>query len=443
MKRRGMRTLGLGLIVLMVASTGCHDFLEVEERTADLTSTVRHPRSSVEPPAGKTRPHYGPVWFPDGKNLICTHGRKGLYMVDAQGTTLTKISTWKRDEKSSPFPPEDVDEWSHSDHSPDVSPDGSRIVYATSQYVSGGYDSFSFLVRYKWARQFELETADPDGSNPVRLTFNAASEGAPAWSPDGKEIAFVRYYSSDEDDSREGIYVMAADGSSRRLLLDFSPVEPVVARKHVGIGPVWSPDGERLAYVLGERYMSKYGYSDRDVLFVLGPDGYGPINLFSTIDQRESWIGSSPVWSPNGEKLAFFERDSRGSNRLYTIRPDGTDLRELGDGFSMHRLTGLQWSPDGTKLLYGFGAGPKNVLARNIYVLNSDGSDPFPVTKGGYASWSPDGSLIAITPHSDSIIPDDIDFYVATANADGGDRRILVVQDESGGLVAANPAPSP
>jgi TolB protein len=73
-----------------------------------------------------------------------------------------------------------------------------------------------------------------DGSDPVKLTDNAARDNQPAWSPDGRRIAFT----SNRDGNQE-IYVMNADGSNE-IRLTNDPADDA--------HPSWSPDGRRIAF---------------------------------------------------------------------------------------------------------------------------------------------------------------------------------------------------
>src|SRR5207249_7370210 len=93
------------------------------------------------------------------------------------------------------------------------------------------------------------------GSAQTRLTNNATTDGAPAWSPDGQRIAFVSY--GDEE-----IYVMNADGSAVTRLTNNAGFDG---------GPAWSPDGQKLAFVT---------YRDgNEEIYVMSPDGSAQTRL--------------------------------------------------------------------------------------------------------------------------------------------------------------------
>ena len=169
--------------------------------------------------------------------------------------------------------------------SPDVSPDGSRLVYATSRHLTK-------FGRGEWpntfARNFEIETSRLDGSDRLRLTVSGPTytraplnlNVAPTWSPDGRRIAFVRLslIGSEAAAGRgvddAGIYTIAPDGTDARRIVAFAPqrLEPGAASswiKELSGGPVWSPDGRMLAFVVTDVVR------ERRMTRVLTPGGGG------------------------------------------------------------------------------------------------------------------------------------------------------------------------
>jgi Tol biopolymer transport system component len=230
------------------------------------------------------------------------------------------------------------------------SPDGTRIAF--DNFLEGDYG---------------IETADPDGSDIVRLT-DGVNDSWASWSPDGTKILFssTRYDPSigqcTPGDPHEfgcptDIYVMGADGSNVTRLTD-DPLPEFM--------PVWSPDGSRIAFV------------------------------------REA----DPV------PAAF--------TGIYTMNPDGSDVKRVSssDGGSDFWPS---WSPDGSRI--AFAAIRKEDWG--IWVVNADGSNEQPILGGaiGYVKnpvWSPDGSLIAFVgnPSIDDYSPDDA-LYVMRPDGTG------------------------
>ena len=153
-----------------------------------------------------------------------------------------------------------------------------------------------------------------DGSGVERLTYSgggsrARANAGPAWSPDGRKIAFT----SDRDGNSE-IYVVNADGSGVERLT-YSPVEafPLAGGGSLGAVaalPAWSPDGQKIAFASNR---------DGDVggIYAMNADGSGV--------ERLTYSGDlSPAWSPDGRKIAFAsQRD--GNLEIYVM-----EYRERG-----------------------------------------------------------------------------------------------------------------
>ena len=211
-----------------------------------------------------------------------------------------------------------------------------------------------------------LHTIDADGQHEVRLGINGDN---PAWSPDGKRIAFCRWHWTGAE-STPDIYVADADGSNERRLTTSDAYE---------CGPRWSPDGAQIVY---DRSVTG-GYE----IWMMDADG---------AHQRELTTGlldHSPDWSPDGKLIVFISL-RYGTRELFVVSPD--------DGSNASRLTFNNtseldpvWSPDGTRIAF-MGVWDNDW---EIAVMNADGSD---VTRLTYnpgddeaPAWSPDGARIA------------------------------------------------
>lgn len=125
----------------------------------------------------------------------------------------------------------------------------------------------AFIHRTGWREEtLEVYTMSSDGSGHRRLTRNRDAEASPAWSPDGRRIAFH---------SGTGLFVMNADGSSARRL----------TRNPEDHSPAWSPDGNCIAF----------GRGGRDI-YVIGVAGGAPRLL---INEKHAGSDRAPAWSSN------------------------------------------------------------------------------------------------------------------------------------------------
>ena len=221
---------------------------------------------------------------------------------------------------------------------------------------------------------------------PVNLTNNTHNDSGPVWSPDGTKIAFTSERIGGDD-----IYVMNADGTnpvrlSRRGVRNFGPAR-------------WSPDGTKIAFL-----SSPTGEND---IYVVNVDGTNLVQLTQS-DGSEG----SPAWSPDGTKIAFSSfRD--GDNEIYVMNADGTNPVRLTQ--SAGDDTSPAWSPDGTKIVF---VSARRTGAYEIYVMNADGTNLVRLTQsdghGESPAWSPDGTKIVFISYRRT---GDDEIYVV--NADG------------------------
>jgi Tol biopolymer transport system component len=257
-----------------------------------------------------------PAWSPDGRKIVF-EGRPccGVYVVNADGSGQRRLA--------------------RNGHAPAWSPDGRRIAFFSDNKIylmnadgsehraltrrqaeprdlvwSPDGRKFAFLQKRGCGPGcYDIYVVNSDGSGLRNLTAKLASLGPvfgphdPAWSPDGKKIAFVRLNASLGDP----IYVVNADGGGLRNLTP----KPVGA----SAAPAWSPDGRKLTFV-------SYRNGNSEV-YVMNANGSGQRSL-----TRNPAFDGDPAWSPDGRKIAFVSHrdDSYG---VYVMNADGSGQRKL------------------------------------------------------------------------------------------------------------------
>ena len=355
--RKAGRALVISMFVLLglllMGSSVCGG-LDGHHRNALMETAYRDP---------------APVWWNDGSRIAVAMPPEGMYVVDVQGS---EISTFP---PGAPVGACRVN-WPFS---PALSPDESRLVYAVA----------------KRDGRSEIMTAAIDGSDVRRLTRDKGVHVYPTWSPDGTRIAFM----SGSRNRFEDLHVMDADGSNTRKIAS--------TNSHAR-NPAWSPDGSRIAFV------------DRDesrtyIVYTVRPDGSDLIEIGNT--------QSDLAWSPDGSRIAFMRvivNKPKAADRmaLTVADPDGSNGRDLAswERGGSRWVTALSWSPDGSKIAYGFGY--------SFEIVSADGTDT-PVTVPGErgqdrrtppgVAWSPDGLTVAF--YSNRVL--------FTTAHDGSDRRVL------------------
>jgi dipeptidyl aminopeptidase/acylaminoacyl peptidase len=275
-------------------------------------------------------------------------------------------------------------------------------------YVWGGIDLSpdGTEVAFSWNKSgtFEIYSAPIERERIYQLTDAKERSVSPRWSPDAKQLAFLRDVGGNE---RLDIWLVDRDGESERNLTS----EPDVTHRDIE----WSPDGARIAYVANA-----------------GGKGFAVHVVDVATGQKRSltdgkYDDAQPRWSPDGKRLLFWSRreDVRTNSDLYVISADGGAPTKLetreADGESLDG----DWSSDGSRIAF-----TTNVRRRyEVAVATLDGDKVTrvePLTKSIFdetlPAWRPDGRAILYLHNEDAEVSVRRVFVVSHADHAVADR---------------------
>jgi Tol biopolymer transport system component len=249
-----------------------------------------------------------------------------------------------------------------------------------------------------------IYTMRSDGTQRRRLTGTGNwTDTNPAWSRDGKRIAFGRY-----DRSGWRVMVVTADGRS---------VRAVTGRRALAEAPTWSPDGRSLAFAGLPAKLPAHGSLAQQIYIVSIPTGH-----VRQLTPSSPFLGGTglPAWSRDGQRIAFSARLSLADNArtdLWTIRPNGSSMRRL-----VRSADAPAWSPDGRRLAFA--------REGDIYVLTLATHAVRRITRtprlgDGDPSWCSDGTHIAFSTMRRAADQAKDDMLITIASADGSGSRTI------------------
>jgi TolB protein len=240
---------------------------------------------------------------------------------------------------------------------PAFSPDGRLIAFAADLDSVAATRSRIYLMR-------------ADGSGVRQLTAGIQQDGNPAFSPDGKSIVFDR--TTTGFDHYVHIFVVKVDGSELRQLTHGSEIRDT--------DPTFAPNGKTIAFV-SER--ADDGTGDRYDIFSMRPNG---THLKLLIDGPLK--DEEPDFSPDGRSIAFTSNLHDGPN-VFVARADGRQVRQLTRGhggcYRGRCFLSPSWAPDGRQIAFLAQAGESSSLA----VMRPDGSGIKVIAEGSEGEEGP------------------------------------------------------
>jgi Tol biopolymer transport system component len=282
------------------------------------------------------------------------------------------------------------------DGQPAWSPDGRRLAFKTAQAGSN---------------QLAVINADGTGETLLTRTFRF-SEGQPAWSPDATKLLYRRTPENPLVQNGD-TWVLDVAGSAK------DPTQPVTQPVLLRTGderyPSYSPDGTQIAF-RGD--LDLVEPSGDEEIYVMNADGTNVRQLTSNGD-----FDSAPSWSPDGQRI-LFERAPAGTftpgteaqeKDIYVMRADGTHVRRLTDSPGLDE--GPEFSPDATKIAFSSARDGQ----QEIYVMDADGANARRLTDNPARDESPDWQTLPFDGRGHQACGDD-------SLASGGASSVLAMR---------------
>jgi TolB protein len=202
----------------------------------------------------------------------------------------------------------------------------SDIIY---QKLTGEPGAFNTRIAYVTLEElaharpvYKLQVADSDGFNPQTVVRSTEPLLSPAWSPDGKRLAYVSF-----EDKRSKVYIQNVADGRRELIAQFAGINSA---------PAWSPDGKRLALTL-----SRDGNAE---IYVMRLDTRELRRL-----THDPAIDTEAAWSPDGRDI-IFTSDRAGSPQIYRMSATGGPAERLT--FDDDYNARASYAPDGKSIVF-------------------------------------------------------------------------------------------
>jgi Tol biopolymer transport system component len=347
-----------------------------------------------------------------------------------------------------------------------LSPDGKVLAFSSREKEEQNKGKKNNI----FARKSYIYTIPVEGGTAKKLTDAMATQ--PAFSPDGKKIAYVKRYLSEPGKTQTDVWVMPASGGS--------PVQVSDCPSGRARSPVWSPDGKMIAFNLDwgdatskelwiipvaengkplappskielpletNHMIAGWTPDNKIGLHLMNPEHNAvytvPASGGKAVQVSPAGEPENPRWSPDGKRIYFRGvREGYGSN-ISSVPAGGGEVTIVpfcpDEGISESAPGGgNDISPDGKKLVFsGFIQVTKdNIISYevDIYTIPIEGGEPIKITKSPgqdrFPCWSPDGKSIAFIRYSDP--PKDKTFImnICMVPAEGGEVRQITSESD-------------
>jgi Tol biopolymer transport system component len=276
-------------------------------------------------PARRLGRGWTPAWSPDGRTIAFADdigpSAQTLFVMNADGGLRRRIPIAAGGERNV------------SNNVPAWSPDGTQLAFTRS--VIGPRTRTGWTV--------DVYVVNRDGKNLRRVTTSGTAF-APTWSPDGRRIAYMGVAGSlvGSSDTSHRLHVVNADGTGDRTLLAASRATWAPGGHAIVWPPAWSPDGRRIAFSRSTNTESN-GVGGAFEIYVINADGTGLRRLTRTTVKRPPSLADNiwPAWSPDGKQIVSISLP----NRIQVMNADGSGLRTVFRARPIGRFGGVSWQP--------------------------------------------------------------------------------------------------
>lgn len=245
---------------------------------------------------------------------------------------------------------------------PAWSPDGSRVAFLlkTDRTREVHFTNADGTEETRTAAVNELHVINADGTQETTIPLEVSpipvsSSAALIWSPDSRKLVLIG-----DNQGRYGMYVLNLED---KTLINLTPPTKLVFNAMLA---QWSPDGQAIAFQAS--FDEVRGLHSQIIVTDAAGKNWHAINS-EAVDDEE------PHWHPQAEMILFVSREAGESAQLFTMKPDGSDRRQLTHTDIEHKASPA-WSPNGGKIAYlGYGSQSGSTKTdEGLYLINSDGT---------------------------------------------------------------------
>jgi len=239
---------------------------------------------------------------------------------------------------------------------------------------------------------------------PIETNYQSMDK-SPAWSPDGKWIAYSHFNRNVNDSLYPtGLYIIDTNGTNKRMLIAGNVDSPD-----------WPPDGKQIVFTNGSifiidintKQINQLTNNGSDFFPSWSPDGIkisfdrsGTSDtvgtwIFNILTHTQNRLGLFPQldWSQTGNQIVYSEKseNKNSESQIWSAISDGTSQQELtSNNFSYNRYP--KWSSASNKIAWEILL--NNTVYPEVWIMNSDGSNQIKLIDGSYPCWSPDNTRI-------------------------------------------------